>query len=115
MSSSHPPSDCCTAGLQNGTRSGGGPGQTVPLAKQGPIRFRRTQHLLAHHSHIVVGFLLMSALRVTSHLCRETRFVGVHLTHESVATHKFLCNLVEPFACRIQLMMHLLRNSACQR
>ena len=44
---------------------GGGPDQTVTLAKQGPIRLRRTHHFL-HHSHIVVGFLLLSALRVTS-------------------------------------------------
>ena len=31
---------------------GGGSGETVPLAKQGPICLRRTQHLLAHQSHI---------------------------------------------------------------
>ena len=31
---------------------GGGSGETVPLAKQGPICLRRTQHLLAHQNHI---------------------------------------------------------------
>ena len=59
--------------------------------------------------HIIVtslsAFCCLSALRVTSHFCREARSVGVHLTHETVATHKFLENLVEPFACRIQLMV----------